>query len=884
MENMRYMEHGGITGRLVVGAAWVAWFAALTATPFFLAEPFEGPVLTGSYAWVALGLLVGCLLGEIWHTSGMVVLREKSERALSNHRWARGVLVGLFTVGWLAAVVLSVAELASLPIAINGDPEILYDATPLHSHAEEACFLPFPVSLIFDTPWRLMVEEYGKMCLFASALLCALVPSFMRIQKSRASQEIEVNDSAGTAILPPAMFALSLAAGFSKTPLEFFVFHREVWVPSFAQTLGVEVPWFQFDFFPAAILPGVIAFTLAVMWCFGFSEHGYRCRDSAVDDRAKKTTPLFPRWGKTRHALTVYAFGIIVWNFLSRSVFVYVKIPLWGWLLLSALCVIAVLGLVVESYADRSASRNVCHEAKRVSADDASLKDARLPSLLESALGIELSDIFGEGKARALTDRERQALALMLAGATSAQSATAMGIGASTVRAYLQRAYRKLDLSNGEEAVITYENHREASLRAKTQARQEAAAALPRTMSFPRIMHIIGGSLGVMAAAWALTPIGAFGDAAAAAGSPLVFGSGAGFMLFGLAEWCYVKLMASRNNPKALTVCAVMLWGVLALLRLLLVAGMAYALVEGLMFVVALCAAFVLAWAVKGNIASKGNISDGNYRLAVSLGASVWLMATAIFAGLFVQMAWTDLGRPVAATLLVASWMILPALLLVGRLVGVPRMIAVVLLSIGLIATAAGRGSLVTPTLALLALWVLVVRAPLLPSRLGLVSAALGIGLAFGRIATNFCNDLMECYTWVFDNLDPGDVLFPMIGFAVAMVLLVVVAYVQVKLYREIKGEYDLWRTLRFFGGSELTRAEAYLVAKGFSSTEVSVGIGILKGHSAVQISEEVYLSLGTVNSACLILYRRLGVNSKAQFADTVKGALDLTDGAQVLH
>ena len=250
-------------------------------------------------------------------------------------------------------------------------------------------------------------------------------------------------------------------------------------------------------------------------------------------------------------------------------------------------------------------------------------------------------------------------------------------------------------------------------------------------------------------------------------------------------------------------------------------------------------------------------------------------MMAALFVGFFIQMAWTDLGRPVAASLLVAAWLVFATLLTVGRLLGIGSFSAGGLLVVGAVATMMGGGSYVMPALALVALGRVVLSAPLLPSRFGLITAALGIGVAFGRIVTNFINDLMEYSSWVFDYLDPSDVFFPMIGFAAAMVLLVVIAYGQAKLYREVKSEYELWGISKFFDASELTRAEAYLVAKGFSSTEVSVGLGILRGWSTTKISAESYSSVGAINNARLALYRRLGVNSKAQFADAVKKVLD---------
>ncbi len=878
------MTRMGTAGKAAIGTAWVFWFAALTATPFFLAEPYRGPVLTGFYGWVALGLLIGCLLGAAWSSAATTVLHDRVKKFLATRFWVKAAIAALFAVGWLLAIAISAAELASLPVALECDPEIIYDAMPLHPHAGEACFLPFPVNLVFDTPWRLLVEEYGKICLLVSALLCALVPCVIGLQKPGANQQLKKNDFAGASILSPMVFALACTAGFSKAPLEFSAFHREARVPSLAQVFDGEMLWSQFGLSPAVMLPGIAALLLAAMWCFGLTKRLRGDHGGAACDGAKREISLFPRWDKTCRVLAVYAFGAIAWNFLSRSILVYDKMPHWGWFLLSGLYVIAVLGLVAEGFDARCESQRLCDEGEKISVGDASAKGGNGPSLLEAVSGIELHDVFGGDKAKTLTEREQQALGLMLAGSTSAQSAVAMGVGASTVRAYLQRAYRKLELGNGDEASSVYQSYREMRLRSKAQTQGDDEAVTVKMSNRPCAALNIAGILVLIAAAWVLVPAGAFDDTVVAAGAPLVFGLGTGFMLFGIAEWCGVKPAVQEGATRALIVLAIALWVVLVFLRLSLVVEVSHTLVEGATFVASLCIAFAVAEAVKGSAESKDDRNDGDYRLAASLEVSVWLMVTVLFIGLFVQMAWADLDRPMAATLLTASWTIFLALMLTGRLVGMPRVFAVALLAMGILVTAAGQGSLIMPVLTFLTLGLLVVVAPLLPSRLGPVSVALGVGLTFGRIATNFCNDLMDYYTWVFDNLDPSDVLFPMIGFAAAMVLLVVVAYGQVKLYRETKSEYDLRQTARLFGRPELIRAEAYLVAKGFSPTEVSVGLGILQGYSATQISEGAYLSRGTVNNACLMLYRRLGANSRAQFANAIKDALDLGGGARVLH
>lgn len=59
------------------------------------------------------------------------------------------------------------------------------------------------------------------------------------------------------------------------------------------------------------------------------------------------------------------------------------------------------------------------------------------------------------------------------------------------------------------------------------------------------------------------------------------------------------------------------------------------------------------------------------------------------------------------------------------------------------------------------------------------------------------------------------------------------------------------------------TRRCNFLLAKGLNQTQAHVALDIAKGLSSSQIAAKEHLSSGSINSARLVAYRKLGINSR---------------------
>ena len=135
-----------------------------------------------------------------------------------------------------------------------------------------------------------------------------------------------------------------------------------------------------------------------------------------------------------------YAAGGLVWYLLAQIVSVGTSIPdavsLTGYAASVLLYLLVIATLLWERAKPREETcvRTACACTAEAAAAD--------------TLGAPRFSFDGMG----LTPREGECLNRALAGSTSEQTASELGIGASTVRAYLQRAYRKLGVSSLPEA------------------------------------------------------------------------------------------------------------------------------------------------------------------------------------------------------------------------------------------------------------------------------------------------------------------------------------------------------------------------------------------------------------------------------------------------
>ena len=434
-----------------------AWLAALAAMPLLQGGQGMGSKWFGVFAWESFGLLAGLILWCSVRGSG-VVTKARAQRALA-------------VSGSIGVVMLALTTL----ICTTGSTlvDVVFRLVGVSS------------AVAADAILDGLVELFA----FTSAFLCAYCCA-----------RIGYMYSAETVVTRPVCPIVNGLSGALSSAMAFF-----------GGTLFAAVLFWGYA--PSG-LDGVCP---AIAWvatagCFiVIVSMGMLALFSSEDDEAKNASAIHDRiramldWAKDDtvrvlfrvfcvRVVAAWAAGACLWALASAvSVLPATVSDLVRWVLTMALltdvlALAAVLSRirVGPSVGCQSAMQESCSEsddaysesssdlpsrsASCVAACEASAMAASMPFALSTTLVASGgSDIRNEPamssalrsaiSQKGLTDREMEAVAWVLADLTSAEAADRMGLKASTVRVYVQRAYRKLGVINYDEARRLYAMH-----------------------------------------------------------------------------------------------------------------------------------------------------------------------------------------------------------------------------------------------------------------------------------------------------------------------------------------------------------------------------------------------------------------------------------------
>lgn len=459
-----------------------------------------------------------------------------------------------------------------------------------------------------------------------------------------------------------------------------------------------------------------------------------------------------------------------------------------------------------------------------------------------------------------LAEREETCAALMLAGRTSAETAEVLGVGASTVRSYLQRAYRKLDVSDGRELRRLYEEGPEGRGRASAglgaspqgaadggsdvfaQEGSGTASALPRAGSRELLatgdsaaglggvcgMPCRGSAIVLAAAALALLLAGPLGgEMSWHASDALYVGAGLALMAIAAAAMGGSRLRANGDA------------------RAQQVPGAPFALIAA---VLAFCAQ--AAWSIPAK--------DG--------GAVFWVLAgvaVAFCAGILAgpcQRRFPAMAVALGAVALVAC--------------GAPGALP----ALGLVALAALASGVIGGDCGPSAAWALTASSPCGSRSFLTLSDALAIGapvflasgaaLFFGTIVSHRYTDALIFNEVAVAALGGDGAVagaFALFAALLAAVLLASMAALGLWLrdapLRAAAEQAPAGRV----DSRGAARRRAYLRSLGLTDLQAGIVLGIAEGETAREIAAALHCSIGTVNATRWVAYRRLGVITRDQ-------------------
>lgn len=384
--------------------AWIVWAAFLFsamgyAQPFLLED-----ALSGLYLHVALGFAVGSWAGVAF-----------ARRPLRFY-WLRRSVFPLALAGAAGSLALAGQELSVLLAYLGGGWDGMWGMSrmmpPLSEGWLNICFSACSAICAFSGMLLIDPEEW----------VLSSDPAWQRAHRRQEGAGVPFP------LIGIALLAWMLLVGFVRCALFApFAFYFGIGADPMSM---VAPPPFALAPFALSLL---IAWFAARVLLLGMGAH-WRAGGPG---------------GKRFYAaslMTAAALGMLIWNMLTRVVPVAGKAQL-DFLAVDVGILCAVMGAgAVLAWAPLRARKAAaaCESAAVEPAAEEAPAEADAPSNRRAAQCEALS---GYG----FTDREKAALACFLEGMSSSETAAALGIGPSTVRTYLQRAYKKAGVANADE-------------------------------------------------------------------------------------------------------------------------------------------------------------------------------------------------------------------------------------------------------------------------------------------------------------------------------------------------------------------------------------------------------------------------------------------------
>lgn len=401
---------GNALHRFAQPALWSSWFSVLLGTPFFLADPLSGISYSNRYLFVAIGLLIGSYLS----------CRPQPPRFSLRNLKRFSVAIGV------AATIIAVI------------PEWLYLS---HYHWTDANEIKYHVTYLV---FRLFIDAQPFLLVLGSTLY--IFTGGRLIGKSIHAMPPSTKRSNGGKMQRYVAPSILLIAPISMFLIGFF--HKS-W-PGLIDRLmsGIMLDQALQSLLIYAIAATSFMFFSATAWIL----HAFVCRVARTHESDHTIySALYAR------LILSLALGMICWNLITRVLPVLGQAPHWSdageWIRiipaggpeLGVLITLAMLAWLAVGV------KNGPKAGKFGSAMPSGQTDQDTPSNAASINSDNDSDIDKLCAASGLTEREATAVKLLIEGKTSAQSADLMEIKPQTVRTYLQRAYKKIKVDNGEE-------------------------------------------------------------------------------------------------------------------------------------------------------------------------------------------------------------------------------------------------------------------------------------------------------------------------------------------------------------------------------------------------------------------------------------------------